>query len=52
MHSRTFADSLDVGHRKPARTRPTRGPGLLASPAFWLGGLASVGFWFLVYTLV
>ena len=52
MHSRTFVDSIDASHARPARARPTQGPGLLVSPAFWLGGLASVGFWVLVYVLV
>ena len=52
MHSRTFADTLDASQATQARTRPAEGPGLLVSPAFWLGGLASVAFWFLVYALV
>ena len=51
MHSRTFVDSIDASHAKPAQAGPAHGPGLLVSPTFWLGGLASVGFWVLVYVL-
>jgi len=34
--------------RKPARKEAEEGPGLMASPAFWLGGAFSLGFWTLM----